>query len=188
MEPYNPYEPPSFVPRADEGARALGSIRVDGRYLIFRRGAFLPNACVKCGARPPTPLVRRWKNYVFVPWYGWFFGILGQLTQRRATVELPLCRPCDARYRSGVRAMWVATGVPVLGVVLINVGVSVDAGVMVGAGLVLFLCGLPLPLIVLVTLFRQRRLPLAAKIDDSEVTLAGVHPRAMEFFIASVPT
>ena len=102
-------------------------------------------------------------------------------------MELPLCRPCDARYRSGVRAMWIATSVPVLGVVLINVGVPFDLAIMVGAGLILFLCGLPLPLIVLVTLFRQRRLPLAAKIDDSEVTLAGVHPQAMEFFIASAP-
>lgn len=186
MPPYNPYEPPSSTSRADEAARGpLGTIRAEGRYLVFPRGAFLPSACVKCGARQPTPLVRRWKNYVFVPWYGWFFGVLGQLTQRRATVELPLCMPCDARYRSGVRAMWIATGVPVLAVVLVNVGVSVDVGAMVGGGFFLFLGGLPLPIVVLVTLFRRRRLPLAAKIDDAEITLVGVHPKAMKFFISS---
>jgi hypothetical protein len=185
MQPFNPYEPPRATSADQVTHGALGSIRAEGKYLIFPLGTFLPDACVKCGAGQPTALVRRRKNYVFVPWYGRLFGVIGALiTRRRAAVELPLCVACDARYRSAVRALWMATGVPFLGVLLLFIGLWANVGAVVGGGFVLFLGGLLAPLIVLFALFWRHRLPLTTKIDKSEITLLGVHPRAVEFFVS----
>jgi hypothetical protein len=140
---------------------------------------------VKCGSRGPASLLRRTKRYVFVPWYGRLFGLLGQLiTQKKAVVELPLCAACDARYRSAVVGIWLACSFPALAVALLFVGVGLNVGALVGGGFFLFLGGLLVPLIAAAVL-RRRLLPTAVKIDDHEVTLARVHPSALEFFASS---
>jgi hypothetical protein len=187
MQPYNPYQPPQAMPLpGGPGYAGFAAFRVDGKKLAFPRDVFLPGACVKCGVVNPTPLVRRRKNYVWAPWYGRFFGVIGQLiTQRKASVELPLCARCDGRYRSGLRVLWVVVGAFLLGMVLIFAGASADVGVLAIGGVVMFLGGLFASLVVFLAVSIPRRLPLAVMIDDKEVTLTGVHPQAVAFFMAT---
>jgi hypothetical protein len=187
MQPYNPYQPPQAMPVSGVQGYGYVAFRVDGKKFAFPRDAFLPGACVKCGVVNPTPLVRRRKNYVWVPWYGRFFGLIGQLiTQRKASVELPLCARCDGRYRSGLRAGWVTVGLSLLGIVLIFAGSAADVDVLTFGGLATFLGGLFAALVVLLAVSLPRRLPMAAMIDDKEVTLTGVHPQAAAFFMSTV--
>jgi hypothetical protein len=184
MEPYNPYQAPAeegpWKPGPADGAQAF---RVDGKKLAFSRTTRFPSACVKCGTQEPSPIVRRMKQYSFVPWYGRLFGVIGAaITQRKATVELPLCGRCDMRERSARRALWITLGITFGGVAIILLASSIDSGAVIGLGVAMFLGGLLASLVVFLAVSLPRRLPLAVRIDDAEVTLVGVHPRAVEYF------
>jgi hypothetical protein len=182
VEPYNPYAAP-----ADQGPGPGGqgpaTFRIVGKKVAFPRNTRFPSICIKCGTRDPNPLVRRMKNYTFVPWHGRLFGVIGAaLTQRKATVDLPLCGRCDGRERSGTRALWIAVAIPFVGTASIVGGAFGDVGILLFLGVLMFVGGLLGALIVFLAVSLPRRLPLAVMIDDAEVTLAGIHPHAIEYF------
>src|SRR4051794_16880270 len=111
MQPFNPYAPPQAGPSPYYGGPSAPFFaRAEGENLVVSKTAFLPSVCVKCGAREPVPIQRRRTNYVFIPWYGRFFGLLGMLlTQKKATLEMPICPPCSARRSQAVIVMWLVT-------------------------------------------------------------------------------
>jgi hypothetical protein len=182
VEPYNPYEAPADQGPGQSG-RGPATFRILGKKVAFPRNMRFPSICIKCGVRDPSPLVRRMKNYAFVPWHGRLFGVIGAaLTQRKATVDLPLCSRCDARERTGTRALWIAVATPFIGTGLIVTGAFGDVGFLTVLGVLLFLGGLLGALVVFLAVSLPRQLPVAVMIDDAEVTLSGIHPQAVEYF------
>ncbi len=150
--------------------------------LVFARDALLPEACVKCGTQ--QQIGRRRKKYLFVPWYGRLFGLVGHLMTRRvADVDLPICQACDARFKRAKQAMWIASAVPVLGVALLFLGVALDFGPLVGGGFFLFIGGWLVPLLVYAAFAMKRMMPIVTNIDEREIRLARVHPDAIQFYV-----
>jgi hypothetical protein len=102
------------------------------------------------------------------------------LTTKRATLELPLCDACHARWRQA-RSRGVLLGI---GTVVILVAASVATGINRSELAGLILLGAILVVIVALAFSVSRLIRphvLSAKrIDDEHVTLLGVHPRAGE--------
>lgn len=185
MSNYNPYTPP--VHDGDAG-RPLVSGRAswDGTALTVPKQFSFPRMCLKCAS--PEVHTRRTQNFAFTPmwarllvlvcWPGALIAMV--LTTKRATLEVPLCDPCHARWRKARNAgILLAVGV-VVGVVAASF-VSGSSG-SEAAALIFFavLLLLVVGVVVGVNQLIRPHLLQAKKIDEDQVTLLGVHPTAGE--------
>ncbi len=182
-EPFNPYA----APKTSQGDGPPGpfgpvSVRAERNTLVFTRETFLPSACVKCGTQ--QQIGRRRKKYIFVPWYGRLFGLIGDwMTRKTAIVDLPICPACEARFRQARLGMWIGAAVPVFSIGILFLGVALNIGPLVGGGFFMFIGGWLVPLIVYLAFAMKRMMPIAVKVDDREVTLSRVHPEAVQFYV-----
>jgi hypothetical protein len=175
----NPYAPPSpvFVPAATEVAT------VSGDTLRLPSGHPLPPLCAKCG-RPDSLVPREHTFARRSPWVylGLVLGLLPGLLliwdqTKRATVILPLCVDCDARWTSTILAQRLAAWSPVGAcVVLMLAGAMTDSLALYGlAAFVAAPAIVVAPVLVRLLLTRRRMLRVSA-IDDHALVLRGFSP------------
>ena len=182
----NPYAPPQQQSSQSgpyyPGGPAPFWARIDGANIVLAKMAFLPSVCVKCAAREPTPIGRKRKNYVFIPWYGRMFGLLGMLlTQKKATLDLPICQACAARHTQTVLITWLVTGgIVVLAALAAIGGIAGEVPALIFVFLFLMLMAFVVPITLFLAWGRARMHPQAVHIDDHSITLTRVHPGAME--------
>ncbi len=185
MSNYNPYTPPVHDEDA-RGALFLGQARWDGAVLTISKQFSFPRVCLKCAS--PEVHTRRTQKFAFTPtwarmlvlvcWPGALIAMV--LTTKRATLELPLCDPCHARWRQA-RTRGVLIGVLVFGAILASAFASGASG-SEGAALLMLVLMLLLIVGLVVGLNKLVRPHLlqAKKIDDDQISLVGVHPAAGE--------
>ena len=183
MNPYAPPQPPQqYYAQQGPYAQPPFLARLEGQNLVLSKNAYLPSICVKCAAREPTPITRKRKNYSFIPWYGRFFGVLGMLiTQKKATLDLPICQPCGARASNAVLVMWLVTlGVVGLMAVTFGVASAVDSAALTLLAFAFLMACFVVPMTLFFAWARDRVMPQTTFIDDQVITLARVHPGAIE--------
>jgi hypothetical protein len=182
---YNPYAPPGHD---DDAGRppASGAGSWDGTSLVVPQRFEFPAVCLKCASSEVHR--RRTQKFAFTPvwarllvvvcWPGALLAML--LTTKRATLEIPLCEGCHARWRQA--RTWSALLGAVVLIMLLSVSfLGGTSGSEAG------LLGVVVAMVVLIVasalaarkLIRPRMLQ-AKKVDDARVTLVGVHPRAGE--------
>jgi hypothetical protein len=182
---YNPYTPPTHD---DDAPRYLawGGASWDGKLLRVPKQFSFPPICLKCAS--PEVRSRRTQKFAFTPTWSrllilvcWMGALVAMaLTTKRATLELPLCDACQARWRRA--RMWsIAMGLTVFalifGAVVASAGSGSDeAQVLMAVAIFAFIVALVVGLRKLV----HPHLLHAKHIDDSNITLAGVHPMAGE--------
>jgi hypothetical protein len=183
MQSHNPYAPPQQISYASGALPGGGYARLDGDRLVLDKNWRLPDVCVKCAAT--HPIVRKKKNYSFVPWHGRMFGVIGVLvTQKKAPLDVPLCPPCSARASKATVAMWLACGLPVLiSLALIVGGGAADSPEAALAGVVLLLVACVGGLVLFHAYAKKYVLPQAVHIDKQTITLARVHPIAAQSIV-----
>lgn len=187
MQPHNPYAPPQHQPphQGMPYAPPPGGFfaRLDGKNLVLAKTAYLPDVCVKCAAQ--QPIIRKRRNFVFIPWYGRFFGVIGMLiTQKKATMDLPLCPACAQRAFKAVLTMWlVAGGLFALGLAMIVAGAATDTDALAVIGVLFFLSVLVVPLVLYFAWAIKHVLPQAVNIDDQTITLARIDPNAAQHIL-----
>jgi hypothetical protein len=183
MQSHNPYAPPQQVSHAGGALPGGGYARLDGDRLVLDKSWRLPDVCVKCAAT--QPIVRKKKNYSFVPWHGRMFGVIGVLvTQKKAPLDVPLCPPCATRASNATIAMWLACGLPVVvSLALILGGGAADSPAAAFAGVVLLLLALVVGLVLFHAYAKKYVLPQAVHIDKQTITLARVHPHAAQSIV-----
>ncbi|MCA9633324.1 MAG: hypothetical protein KC766_36990 [Myxococcales bacterium] len=178
----NPYAPPESeeAPQeADVDAGGGGRYHAEqvGADLSIDKTATFPKVCLKCGSKNVTSfqdhLFQYNPPYIFIlivlctlP------GLIAMLILRKtAKMVIPLCADCDARWRS-------AKGLAMVAVVVL-IGCLVVPYVMREPQLVLigFVVGFGVFIGLLLTKVNPAMLR-ARKIDDSKVTIIGIHPDA----------
>jgi hypothetical protein len=181
---YNPYSPPQHD---DDQRYALGgNVSWDGKLLLVPKQFSFPRICLKCAS--PEVHSRRTQKFGFTPTWArllvvvcWPAAVVAMaLTTKRATLELPLCDPCHARWLTA-RKWSIALAIGIF-VVIFGVAFGGAASGSESEGLLL-----PIAILVLVLgmafgvnkLVRPHTLQ-AKKIEDVNVTLAGVNPTAGE--------
>jgi hypothetical protein len=103
----------------------------EGSFLVLRRGARLPNRCVRCN-RPATERLHKslWWFHEAVVWVAWLKLLLAFLLAlvllRTATVTVPLC---SFHYQSRKAALWTGWLLVAGGVVVTIVCALVDLAV-----------------------------------------------------------
>lgn len=151
-------------------------------------GAVLPPICCKCGAR--HDLRGRTANLVWVNPLA-YLGLLGGLfpmmilvlvLQKRATVTLPICAPCDQRWSRGIVFRYLAVVAPfVLGLAAFYVADALwdDVGRDVLAAFAVFLVLIVALPIAVVKLVSEPRAVTAVKIDEYRAKVKGVSPELL---------
>jgi hypothetical protein len=190
MEPTNPYAPP--IDEEPDGPGGKKKKKKRGRYTARLAGEalvisnalhapVLPAVCMKCGSH--EGIVRRKVVFQWRPVWARFlvFCIIGLIilvvTTRRATLEIPLCASCNARW-SAARNAGIA-GVVVLVAALVAVRTTDQAA----RGLAALLALIVAFVVLSVAFVRPRVLPVQ-RIDDEEISLKGVHPDAAQEIVA----
>lgn len=185
MSNYNPYAAPQQD--GDVARFSTGSVTWDGKQLVVPKQYTFPRVCLKCAS--PEVHRRRTQKFAFTPvWarmmvlFCWIGALIAMaITTKRATLELPLCEPCHAKW---VRARNI-TIFASIGLIFLVVGAGILSGV-VGEDAGMF--AMPIAIVVgsigLVVLIRKVSVPAtlqSPKIDDTFVTLVGVEPRAGQY-------
>jgi hypothetical protein len=185
----NPYAPPQAagpLPPAPPGYYVGPPPQVQGQLVTIGKMYALPALCVKCAT--PGPLHGRVQAFAWFPaWTYWFFlvgplpAILAQLVMtKRANLNLPLCVPCNSRWRTARLLRTLAIVGPVLGGLgLAMIGAATDSTLLMGVGFLLVFPGILAVIPVDLSLVRPRTLR-AKFIDDHVVTLEGVAPQMLE--------
>ncbi|MDB4938280.1 MAG: hypothetical protein JWP87_5252 [Labilithrix sp.] len=187
-DPSNPYAAPA--PATDDGPRKKKkkgrySARLDGDALVVanaKHAPLFPEVCMKCGAH--EGILRRKVQFRWRPVWARFlvFCIIGLVilvvTTRRANLEIPLCASCNERW-SAARNAGIA-GIVVLVAALIAVR-STGAGRAELGGLFALVAAF----VALAYVFIRPRVLPVKRIDDAEISLRGVHPRAAEEIVAA---
>jgi len=182
---YNPYAPPQ------QDGSALGHVvggvaSWDGNLLIVPKQFSFPRVCLKCSS--PQVMSRRTQKFAFTPMWARLLILVCTpgalvamaLTTKRATLELPLCDPCHARWKKArlVSVMLiVALLVFIFGIALAGPAIGGEAA---GFVILLTIIGLVVGLAITMRKFVLPRTLQAKKIDDQQVTLVGVDARAGE--------
>jgi hypothetical protein len=182
---YNPYTPPAHdddAPRYSPG----GAVSWDGKLLRVPKQFSFPRVCLKCAS--PEVHSRRTQRFAFTPTWARLLILvcmLGALvamalTTKRATLELPLCDACQARWRRA-RTLSVLMGLAavasIVGVVVASAGSNSDEGpVAVALVIVVLVVAMAVAMRKLVS----PRVLQAKHIDESYISLQGVHPVAGE--------
>lgn len=177
----NPYAPPD-----SEAVPGDAETTGDGRYhaeqvgddLAIDKAATFPKVCLKCGSRDVTSFQDHLFQYN--PPYVFFLiilctlpGLIAMMVLRKtAKMVVPLCSSCDERWRSAKSMAMVAVFVLIGCLVLPMLAID-DPTVK----LVAFVAGIGLFIGILLTKVNPAMLR-ARKIDDSRVTIIGIHPDA----------
>ncbi|MFO0874236.1 MAG: hypothetical protein U0575_09730 [Phycisphaerales bacterium] len=161
------------------GLRVLatrGGVRVDGKYVVVRSGIILPERCVKTNEPVATAPITK-TLYWMHP--GWFFTVLlGVIVL--LIVYLLARKSCRITYFISpavkgrtLRRQLGATGIVLLGIVAVIVGVTQDQWVVALIGVFAFLVGL-----ILVAVFSN--VLAIRKAKDGEFWLKGCGPEFVE--------
>lgn len=185
MSNYNPYAAPQQD--GDLARFSSGSVTWDGKQLVVPKQYTFPRVCLKCAS--PEVHRRRTQKFAFTPVWARMmvlFCTLGALiaiaiTTKRATLELPLCEPCHAKWTKARNVTIFAS----IGFVFLLVGAGILSSV-VGADAGIF--AMPVAILVgaigIAVLIRKVNVPAtlqSTKIDDTYITLVGVEPRAAQY-------
>ncbi|MCA9645886.1 MAG: hypothetical protein H6718_27475 [Polyangiaceae bacterium] len=176
----NPYAPPESEaapadPEVDGGGRYHAE--QDGDNLVIDKTATFPKVCLKCGSKEVTSfqdhLFQYNPPYVFILIFLCTLpGLIAMLVLRKtAKMVIPLCSECDARWRSGKVMAMVGIGVLLLGILgpyFLGSPEMLLLGFLVGIGAFL----------AIIFLKVNPAMLRARKIDDSRVTIIGIHPDA----------
>jgi len=198
-QPYNPYAPPQLHARQRQpyGAPMPGSgapaYQVVGSNLVAMSGAPLPDVCLKCGAR--TDLVRKRKKFQWVPQWTYVLLVLSLLLgaiamailQKRGTLDLPLCASCKSRWTQATVAIVLTVLAILLVLPLVGVVAAVlpaDSGPLVA---VMLMVAWLVAVVVVSRVYVRARTVWAKRIENNNITVAGVHPEALAALAAEVP-
>ena len=172
---------PKVVQALSEGGQlAASTIWADGKKVVAMDGARFPARCVKCNQATSEPALKRklyWHHpafYLLLFLQIIIYVIVAMFVRKRATVEIHLCREHLDRRRNFMIGVWVSLALGFAGLVG---GIAENQGLVILAGVVLFLVALTLGM------FGVRPLS-TAKIRDKTVWLGG----AGKDFLASLPT
>ena len=185
MSDYNPYAAPQQDTEAS-APRLGGAASWDGALLTVPKQFSFPRVCLKCASA--EVMSRRTQKFAFTPTWArmlvvfcWPAAVVAMLvTTKRATLELPLCDPCHARWKQA-RSLSVVMLLVMLGGIFGLTFVTSLVG-SEGAGLLVLLTVLVL-VVALAIGMRKLVTPhtlQAKKVDDQSVTLVGVNARAGE--------
>lgn len=175
----NPFATPkteSYAPNLDPGADQ-GVWRLD-KTLVFRRGAALPNRCLKCNQPATTRLNRtlQWHSpgwYLLLLFNLLIYLVAAMIVRKTAGVELPLCDAHNQRRKTGTIIMLVSV---VIGVGGCTAGMSADQPAAAVFSILALLVGVVVGVV-------QANLLTPTKIDESYVQAKGAAPE----FLASLP-
>lgn len=155
--------------------------RVEGEALVLSHDAPLPAVCMKCGAH--DGIVRRYVVFSWTPLWVRFLvfcgiGLVLRLLMRvRASLVIPLCNACNARW-SAARSATVAAIVLLVGALVAArlLGVTTAArAVVLGA----------VAIVVLVrVLFVRPRVLQVHSLDEEAIAFRGVSPDATREILA----
>lgn len=182
MSEPNPYAPPAgeAPPEARKKKRRRGryTARFAGEALVVSRDAELPSVCMKCGMH--DEIVRREAKLQWTPIWARFLvfcligAILMLVTTKRATLQVPLCVRCDARW-GAARNVTIVGAVALVGAFMLMRFSDEQRQL----GLVLLFAVLLAFVLVSVTFVKPRMLQVQ-RIDDAELILKGVAPAAAQ--------
>jgi hypothetical protein len=149
-----------------------------GDILVMPNHGTFPPLCVKCGAT--EALTVRAQRFSYVPPWSRFFGaLLFLMLQKRSRFDLPICAPCNARWRTwnagmGLGLFGIVGGMLVWGALAAPRGRD-------GEGPWAFFLGTVVVFGAFVMLGRRRlrHVVVATFIDREETRLRGVHAAAM---------
>ena len=160
--------------------------RLEKRALVLSHDPELPAVCMKCGShdgvtREPKMFHWRpiWSRYLLVCGIGLFIMML---TTVRASLEIPLCPKCYARWSTG-RAVQVGGMVLIVAALAAFTLIPADLGAK-RIGLAAFLATIAAYVAINTTFVRKRMLRPSA-IDEKEIGLLGVHPTAIDEILAA---
>lgn len=180
----NPYAPPQ---QDNDLLRSIGgSVTWDGKHLIVPKQYSFPRVCLKCAS--PEVHTRRTQKFAFTPTWArmmvvfcWPGALVAMaLTTKRATLELPLCDGCHAKWKKGRLVTVLATLALLVSLVGVGIASSVldpDVAAIAVPAVIL------LAAVAVVVVIRKVTVPStlqSPKIDDLNVTLTGVDARAGE--------
>ena len=185
MNDHNPYAPPT-----DESLQAGTKNPKRGRYtarfdgdkrdaLVLSGKGPLPAVCMKCGTH--HEIVRRMAKFQWTPVWARFLvfcligAILMMVTTKRATLEVPLCVRCNARWGTA-RNVGIAGVVALLGAFAV---MRFGEDALRTLGLVL-LAVVIVAFVAVSLLYVKPRMLQAKRIDDTAITLKGVAPSAAQ--------
>lgn len=167
--------------------------QVVGSNLVAMSGAPLPDVCLKCGAR--TDLVRKRKKFQWVPQWTYVLLVLSLLLgaiamailQKRGTLDLPLCASCKSRWTQATVAIVLTVLAILLVLPLVGVVAAVlpaDSGPLVA---VMLMVAWLVAVVVVSRVYVRARTVWAKRIENNNITVAGVHPEALAALAAEVP-
>jgi hypothetical protein len=172
----NPYAAPN--PHGSSFGYVNGSqATLLGDVLAIRKDAALPDVCMKCGTH--DSIVRRQAKFSWTPMWArlsivlcTIVGLIAMaVTTKRATLSLPLCAPCNARWSSAVVALIVGIVALVGGVFTFRLFDEPAVG-----GVLFFVC--LAGFIGIAIGYVKPRMLQVHKIDDQMIELKGFHPGA----------
>jgi hypothetical protein len=161
--------------------------RLEKSALVLSHDPELPAVCMKCGSHDGVtrePKMFRWRpawsRYLVVCGIGLFIMML---TTVRASLEIPLCPRCYARWST---ARTVQIGAVVAIVVALAVFTVIGPADLATKriGLAVFLATIVVYVVLNLTFVRRRMLRPSA-IDEKQIGLLGVHATAIDEIIAS---
>jgi hypothetical protein len=192
MQPQVPAPNPYAPPRAPAGFAPAGPSgygpppRVQGDLVTIAKTYPLPPLCVKCAR--PDDLRGRTQQFAWFPRWTYLLVFIGLLPAvivqavltKRATLNLPLCTSCNARWSQARLVRVLAFVVPiVVGLGLAFAGIATNLGFLGVIGFLLFFPGI-LAVIPIDLLMVKPRTLRATFIDDQVVTLKGVSAQVLE--------
>ena len=174
---FNPYAPPSAS--LEGGNHAEGGVWRDGKVLVLRSGASLPDRCVKCNEPAQAPTKER-KVYWHHPWAYvlilaniLIYAIVASLIRKKAIVNPGLCQAHKKKRATG---LWIGWGGGLTGALLLfGAGVN-EHPAMATLGVLLLLASLVAAIVLTRIVFPQR-------IDPEIIRLRGCGPA----FLDSLP-
>jgi hypothetical protein len=182
MDDVNPYAAPQFVATSTDAPVFSDEAWRDGSLLVTRRGAVLPNRCVKCnaaadGGRVTFHLTWHHPYWMLLLCFVLVYAVVFLFVIRAARIDVGLCRRHRAKQSN---ALFVFLGLAFVSVCLlisgvlseIDVGGQVAARVCWSAAAIVFMVGI-------IALFSARGI-WPARIGDELVWLRGVCPAYLD--------
>jgi hypothetical protein len=152
--------------------------------LVLSHDPDLPAVCMKCGSH--DDIMREPRMFTWRPLWTRFLVVCGVglivmfIMQQRASLEIPLCPACTKRWSSARTAQ-------VAGIVAIIIAFVTQTLLSLPhkrIGLAIVLATIAANVVLAVTFIRKRQLRASA-LDEDEIGLLGVHPKAIEDVLAN---
>jgi len=160
--------------------------RLEKSALVLSHDPELPAVCMKCGSHDGVtrePKMFRWRpawsRYLVVCGIGL---VIMLLTTVRASLEIPLCPKCYARW-STARTVQVTAMLAIVAALAVFTLIGPADLVTKRIGLAVFLVTIVGYAAINLTFVRQRMLR-PRSIDEKEIGLLGVHPTAIDEIVA----